>query len=161
MLIPLGKEVNIFFFDSDHVGNRVSHCSHTVIMIYLNMTPIVWYSKRQNTVKTNIFSAELIALRIATDLIESLICKLIMMGIPLAEPARVMCDNQSVVVSRPFSEPTLKKKHCSVAHHRVREILAAGNILIYYESTASNIADLFTKVLTANKSFSLIQSILS
>ena len=83
------------------------------------------------------------------------------MGVPLIEPARVMCDNQSVVISGSFPESTLKKKHCSIAYHKVREAVAAGKILIYYENTASNIADLFTKVLTTNKRWPLIQGVLS
>ena len=101
---PLGKEVNInCFVDSDHAGNCVTRCSHTGIMIYLNMAPIIWYSKRQNTIETSTFGAELIALNIATELIESLRYKLRMMGVPLAGPARVMCDNQSVGISGSFS----------------------------------------------------------
>ena len=125
------------------------------------MAPIIWFSKKQNTVESSTFGAELIALKIATELIESLRYKLRMMGVPLAGPARVMCDNQSVVISSSFPESTLKKKHCSIAFHRVREVVAAGKLLIYYERTGSNIADLFTKVLTANKRFPLVQSVLS
>ena len=159
---PLGKEVNInCFVDSDHAGNRVTRRSHTGIMIFINMAPIIWFSKKQNTVESSTFGAELIALKIATELIESLRYKLRMMGVPLAGPARVMCDNQSVVISSSFPESTLKKKHCSIAYHRVREAVAAGKLLIYYERTGSNIADLFTKVLTANKRFPLVQSVLS
>ena len=159
---PLGKEVNInCFVDSDYAGKRATRRSHSGIMMYVNMAPIIWYSKKQNTVESSTFGAELIALKIAIELIESLRYKLRMMGIPLAGPARVMCDNQSVVISGSFPESTLKKKHCSIAYHRVREAVAAGKLLIYYERTASNIADLFTKVLTANKRFPLIQSVLS
>ena len=84
-----------------------------------------------------------------------------MMGVQLSVPARVMCDNQSVVIIGSFPESTLKKKHCSIAYHKVREAVAAEKISIYYENTDSNIADLFTKVLTANKRWPLIQGILS
>ena len=159
---PRGKHVNInVFVDSDHAGNVVTRRSHTGIMIFLNMAPIQWYSKKQNTIESSTFGAEFIALKIATELVESLQYKLRMMGVPLIEPARVMCDNQSVVISGSFPESTLKKKHCSIAYHKVREAVAAGKILIYYENTTSNIADLFTKVLTANKRWPLIQGVLS
>ena len=162
MPLPRGKPVNInVFVDSDHAGNTVTRRSHTGIMIFINMAPIQWYSKKQNTVETSTFGAEFIALKIATELIESLQYKLRMMGVQLSGPARVMCDNQSVVISGSFPESTLKKKHCSIAYHKVREAVAAEKILIYYENTDSNIADLFTKVLTANKRWPLIQGILS
>ena len=84
-----------------------------------------------------------------------------MMVIPLAGPTRVMCDNQSVVISGSFPESTLKKKDCSIVYHRVREAVTVGKVLIYYDITAPNIADLFTKVLTANKRLPLVQSVLS
>ena len=159
---PRGKHVSInVFVDSDHAGNVVTRRSHTGIMIFLNMAPIQWYSKKQNTIESSTFGAEFIALKIATELVESLQYKLRMMGVPLIEPARVMCDNQSVVISGSFPESTLKKKHCSIAYHKVREAVAAGKMLIYYENTTSNIADLFTKVLTANKRWPLIQGVLS
>ena len=159
---PRGKPVNInVFVDSDHAGNVVTRRSHSGIMIFVNMAPIQWYSKKQNTIESSTFGSEFIALKIATELIESLQYKLRMMGVPLSGPARVMCDNQSVVISGSFPESTLKKKHCSIAYHKVREAIAAGKFLIFYENTETNIADLFTKVLTANKRWPLIQGVLS
>jgi len=68
---PLGKEVNInVFVDADHAGNKKTRRSHTGIIVYINMAPIIWYSKQQTTVKTSNFSFDLIALRIATEMIE-------------------------------------------------------------------------------------------
>ena len=73
------------------------------------MAPIIWLSKKQNTVKSSSVGAELVALKIATELIKLQRYKLRMIGVPLAGPARVMCDNQSVVISSSFPESTLKK----------------------------------------------------
>ena len=159
---PRGQSVDInVFVDSDHAGNRVTRRSHTGILIYCNMAPVLWYSKRQNTVETSTFGSEFVALKIATELIEGLRYKLRMFGVPLSGPARVFCDNESVVKSSTFPESALKKKHCSVAYHKVREAVAADKLLIYYESTDTNIADLFTKVLPIQKRLPLIQSVLS
>ena len=60
------------FVDSDHAGNVVTRRSHTRIMIFINMAPDQWYSKKQNTIETSTFGAEFIALKIVTELIESL-----------------------------------------------------------------------------------------
>ena len=159
---PRGNPVNIsIFVDADHAGNRVTRRSHTGIVIYCNLAPIIWYSRRQNTVETSTFGSEFIALKIATELNDSLIYKLRMFGVPVAGPSRVMCDNEAVVKSSSFAESTLKKKHCSIAFHRVRESVASGRLLIYYEHTSSNLADLFTKVLSASKRVPLIQGLLS
>ena len=68
---PRGEMVNInSFVDSDHAGNMVTRRSHTGIIIYLNMAPIAWYSKRQNTVESSTFGSEFIALKTLTKLIQ-------------------------------------------------------------------------------------------
>ena len=38
-------DINVFV-DADHAGNRVTRRSHTGIIIYGNMSPIMWFSKR-------------------------------------------------------------------------------------------------------------------
>ena len=95
------------------------------------MTPIIWYSKRQNTVEMSTFGSEFIVLCIATELIESLRYKLRMFGVPIAGPARVFCDNESVVKSSSVPKSRIKKKHCSIAYQRVREAIAAGTLIVF------------------------------
>jgi hypothetical protein len=49
--IPRGNEVDLrLFVDSDHAGEQFKRPSRTGFVIYLNMAPIVWFSKRQPTV---------------------------------------------------------------------------------------------------------------
>ena len=125
------------------------------------MAPIVWYSKKQTVVESSTFGSEFLALKTAVDLIESLTYKLRMLGVPIDGQARIFCDNESVVVSSSFPESVLKKKTSSIAYNRVREAIAAEKILMYFESTKSNIADLFTKVLNLECRRPLIESLLS
>ena len=161
MPTPRGEAVTInAFVDADHAGNLVTRRSHTGILLYCNLAPIQWFSKRQNTVESSTFGSEFIAMKIATELIEALTYKLRMFGVPISGPARIFCDNESVVKSSSFPESTLKKKHCSIAYHKVREAVAAGKQLIYYEHTSSNLADLFTKVLSYSKRSGLVDAIL-
>ena len=107
------------------------------------------------------FGSEFIALRIATEMVEALRYKLRMFGVGLSGPARVFCDNEAVVKSSTMPESRLKKKHCSIAYHRAREAVAAGKLLIYYESSETNLADLLTKSLSRSKRDPLVESILS
>jgi len=60
------------FVDADHAGNLLTRRSQSGILIFLNKSPITWYSKQQNTVESSTFGSEFIAMRIATDLIMSL-----------------------------------------------------------------------------------------
>lgn len=83
-----------------------------------------------------------------------------MFGVPISGPARVFCDNESVVNSSSFPDSRLKKKHCSIAYHKTREAIAAGIMLVYYENSSSNLADLLTKLLPANKRTPLVDGLL-
>ena len=62
-------------------------------------------------------------------MVEGLLYKLRMFGVPINDEARIFCDNESVVKGSTFPESTLKKKHISIAFHRIRESVAAGNFL--------------------------------
>ena len=161
MPIPRGKSVQITVFcDANHAGNVLTRRSQTGIVIYINMTPIIWISKRQNTVESSTFGSEFLALKHATELIKGLRYKLKMLGIPIDGPARLLCDNESVVINGSFPESVLKKKHCSIAYHIVRESIAAGIIFLYWEGSKTNIADLFTKLLPNPVRQHLIQAML-
>ena len=143
---PLGKAVQLnCFVDADHAGNVVTRRSHTGILVYLNMSPIWWYSKRQNTVESSTYSSEFIALKTATEQLISLRYKLRMFGIPIDGPARIFCDNEAVYKSSINPSTQLKKKHQSIAYHLVRENVAGGTIIVYKEDGESNLADILTK----------------
>jgi hypothetical protein len=107
------------FVDGDDAGNHVTRRSHMVIIIFCNRAPIIWFSKHQNTAETSSFGSELVAAYIAVELIEGLRYKLRMFGIPIKGPTNVFCDNQSVVTNATKPESTLKRKHNSIAYHRV------------------------------------------
>jgi hypothetical protein len=158
---PRGNPVQMTcFVDSDHAGNRVTHRSHTGILIFLNCAPIIWFSKAQNTVETSTFGSEFVAMKIAVELIEALRYKLRMFGIPLEGAANVLCDNQAVVTNASIPESTLKKKHNAIAYHRVREAVAAKTIRITKEPTETNVADMLTKPLAGPKLHELCKRIL-
>lgn len=153
-----GHSVTISCFeDANHAGDVVDRRSQTGILIFMNRAPIIWYSKRQASVEVSTFGAEYCALRIATELIESLRYKLRMFGVPIDGPASVFCDNESVYKNTTIPESTLKKKHHSIAYHRCREAVAAGTIRVAKQGTTKNLADLFTKVLTAARRSFLLE----
>ena len=148
------------FVDANHAGNKLTRRSHTGIIIYLNCSPILWYSKAQSTEESSTFGSEFVAMRIMVELLESMRYKLRMMGIPIDGPANVFCDNKSVVTNATVPTSTLKKKHNSIAYHRVREAVAAGVLQIAKVHTSENLADLLTKSLAGPQLKQLIQKIL-
>jgi hypothetical protein len=135
------------FVDADHAGCKATRRSHTGVILFVNKAPILWYSKRQNTVETSTFGSEFCAMKTAIDMIEGLRYKLRMMGIPLIGPTSVFCDNESVVKNSTAPESQLKKRHNAIAYHRAREAQAAKIIRIAWESGDTQIADLLTKLM--------------
>ena len=149
---PRGKTVTIdCYVDADHAGCRMTRRSHTGVLIFCNRAPILWHSKRQNTVETSTFGSEFIAMRTAVEMIEGLRYKLRMFGVPIDSPANVYCDNEAVVRNTTSPESTLKKKHNAISYHRVREAVAARTLRIAKEDTLTNLADMLTKPLPTVK----------
>ena len=53
---PIGWAINMnCFVESDYAGDKVTICSMTGILLYLNSTPIIFYSKQKNVVKRSTF----------------------------------------------------------------------------------------------------------
>ena len=149
---PRGKEVSTHcFVDANLAGNTVTRRSQMGILLFVNKAPITWLSKRTNTVESSTFGSEIVAMRSAVDLIESLRYKLRMFGIPIEGPTDIFCDNEAVTKNCGTPESTLKKKHHSIAYHRNREAVAAGTIRIAKEDSETNLADVFTKLMAAVK----------
>jgi hypothetical protein len=160
MPVPRGNGVDTTcFHDSSHANNVVTRRSQTGFIIFVNNAPIVWYSKRQNTVESSTFGSEFVAARAALEAVEALRYKLRMFGIPLNGPTTMFCDNNSVCNNCRTPTSTLNKKHNSICYHRVREAVAADKIRMAKEPTESNLADLFTKILGGHQRRFLLRSI--
>jgi hypothetical protein len=148
------------YVDADHAGCRVTRRSHTGLIILVQNAPIIWYSKRQNTVEASTFGSEFIAMKTAVEQVEALRYKLRMMGVEIDGPANVYCDNEAVFKNSTFPESVIKKKHNSIAYHRTREAQASGTIRVAWESGETNIADLLTKLLPGPRLRDLIRMVL-
>ena len=96
--------------------------------------------------ESSTFGSELVAMRIARDMIVALRIKLRMMGVPIVGPCDLFCDNLGVVKNTSIPESTLNKKHNAINYHAVREAAAANILRVGKEATESNLADLLTKM---------------
>ena len=122
--------------------------------------PIIWFSKKKNTVESSTFGSKFVALRIAQDLIVALRYKLRMFSVLLDKPTDVMCDNQGVVKNTILPQTTLRKKHNAVNYYMVREAAATGILRVVKEDTETNWADLLTNILGWKKRHKLIPNII-
>lgn len=63
---PLVKPVVMqCYVDADHAADKLTRRSQTGILIFLNMAPITWFSKRQNYVETSTFGSEFCACKVS------------------------------------------------------------------------------------------------
>ena len=144
----LGKEVRIrCYFDADHAHDLVTRRSITGILIYVNKTPIKWYSKRQPTVETSTYASELTAERIIVKQIIAFRYMLIMMGVKVVDPSIMLGDNNGMVLNTTIPGSVLKKKNCAVAYHRVREAYCGGLMIMAHVRSEHNRADVLTKAM--------------
>ena len=80
------------YADADHAGNLETWRSHTGILIYLNNSLIIWFSKWQNMVEYSSFGSKFLASIIDMELLVSLRYKLRMFLVPIDGPVNVFFD---------------------------------------------------------------------
>ena len=145
---PKGPKVRITVYkDADHAHDLVTRRSVTGVLLFLNNTPVRWISKRQKTVETSTHGSELVAAKIATELVLEYRYALRMMGSEPDGPALMLGDNNSVVMNCTMPSSVLKKKHAACSYHRVREAIAGGILKFAHIPSSMNYSDILTKPL--------------
>ena len=146
--------------DADHAHCEVTRRSVTGILVFVNSTPVRWYSKMQKTVETSTYGSELVASRIATDIAIEFRYNIRMMGFALDGPANIFGDNQAVILNTTIPSSQLKKKIHGCAYHRIREMIACRAIRFMHCSSIYNAADVLTKPLGGIAHRRLVEPIL-
>jgi hypothetical protein len=114
--------------DADHEHCEVTRLSVSGVLVFINSTPVRWYSKMQKTVETSTYGSELVAARIATDIAMEFRYNIRMMGFTLDGPVNMFGDNQSVILNTTIPSSQLKKKIHACAYHRIREMITCRAI---------------------------------
>ena len=84
-------------------------------------------------------------------MVEALRYKLRMFGEPLDGAANVFCDNEAVYKNTVMPESAIWKNYHFIDFHKCQEAVAAKKIRVANQGTLKNLADLSTKVLTADR----------
>ena len=109
--------------------------------------PIVFYSKRQNSVDTLTFGSEFASMKQAVELLKGLWRKLRMFGTPANRPASMHCDDEAVCKSASMPKSVLSRKMHGASHHFCKEAFATDKVRAAKEDILTNLADPFAKVL--------------
>jgi hypothetical protein len=150
--VTRGKAIDLrLFVDSDHAGEHFTRRSRTGFVIYQNMAPIVWFSKRQPTVESSVFGADFFAMKKGIETTRGIHYKLRMMGVAIDGSTYVYGDNMLVVHSTQRPESVLKKKSNAICYHAVRGSDAMGESIIGHIPYVNNPADICTKAMSGGQ----------
>jgi hypothetical protein len=105
------------YVDADNAHDLVTRRSITGILVMLNNNPIRWVSKRQKTLETSTYGSELVASRIAMELILEVRYMIRSLGVALDGPELMIGHNMSVVLNTTVPSSVLKKKHNASEYH--------------------------------------------
>ena len=64
---------------------------------------------------------------------------------------RLQCDSQSAIYLAKHQVYHARTKHIDVRFHKVRELIATGDLILEKVHTSENAANMLTKTITANK----------
>ena len=144
----LGKIVQINdFVDTDLEWELTTCRQQTGILIFLNISPTIWYSKQHHNVEARTYGLEFVTMQILVKILLGLCYKLCTFEVPLDGPYNVFYDNDDVACTTILAENTLKEKDLSIAYYKAREAVACGAMLVFFKRSGSNLSDCLTKVL--------------
>ena len=135
------------YFDSNHAHDEVTRRSVTGVLIYVGSCPIFAISKRQGSIATSTYSAEICAARVGTEEAVNICCMLRALGVPCKVPTKLIGDNMGSLISVKNPGTPCKRKTTEISYHFVRERSAQGTVEIWKIGTDFNLSDAFTKPL--------------
>mgnify|MGYP001803640081 CR=1 FL=1 len=155
---PKGITVRIVtFVDANLYHCKITGRAATGILVFVNQTPVDWYSRKQPTVETATYGSEFVAAKTATEQIMDLRFVFRAKGVPIADQSYLLGDNQSVITSSTIPHSLLSKRHNALAYHRVRSAVAGGYLKFCYLASKQNVADIMTKFLNKNELWAQIK----
>ena len=110
-----------------------------------NLTPMMWYSKKQATSETATYGAEFLAARTCIEQVIDLRNSFRYLGVPVFNTSYVWGDNESQIHSSTVPYARLGKRHNILSFHYVRSLLAKGFIVLSHIPSAFNVADTLSK----------------
>ena len=150
--VATGKFMSTHCFVSvNYYGDTETRGSQTIILLFCNSAPIIWFRNMQNSVEASMFGLEFTEMKNSVETIEALLYKLRMFGVQIDGTTNIFFDNGEVFVNTTQPKLTLSKNHHSIAYHRAREAVEAGSVRVSKEHTPANLDGLLTKTMAAPK----------
>ena len=135
-----------YFVDASHSADKVTWRSCTDLLIFINKSPIMYYSKTQNLLETSVFGSKFMEIKQPIKMLKLLCYNQVMFGIPIESPASVNRHNKTVYKNVSLPSSVLSKKMYSISYCFCNEPVAAEIIRIAKEDVTIILVNIFTKV---------------
>jgi hypothetical protein len=137
------------YTDADYGGSRIDGRSTSGYCTFLGGNLVTWRSKKQNVVARSSAEAEFRSM--ALGICELLWLKIILndLKVKWESPMRLFCDNKSTIAIAHDPVQHDRTKHIEIDRHFIKEKLDSGLICTPFVSTSDQLADVFTKGLSA------------
>jgi hypothetical protein len=149
-----GVESESVQFASDaSYGDHADRKSSAGYICLMYGGPVDWKASKQPTITTSTTEAELLGLSEAGKHLQWWRRMLQQVGIQLAHPIVIDCDNQRTIalINSDAGAFDTKLRHADIHYHWVRQEAQAGRITIRWVPTAQMVADGLTKILPRQK----------
>ena len=150
-LNPSDNEDVVGYCDSDWAGDLDDRRSTSGYVFCIGAGPISWRSKKQSCVALSSAEAEYMALASASQ--EALWIRelLTSLNVHVSAPTLINVDSQSAIDMTKNPKFHGRAKHIDIKYHFTREKVSEKLIALCYCPSSENLADVFTKGLTAEK----------
>jgi hypothetical protein len=138
------------YCDADLAGCVDSRKSTTGFFFSLNGAAVSWHAKLQGVVALSTTEAEYVAL--ATAGCDALFLRGLLSELGFPQPSTVIFeDNSGCIALTKDSVLHSRTKHIDIRFHRIRDMVASGDVVITYCPTDQMYADGLTKILPKSK----------
>lgn len=145
-----GQSSVVGYVDADYAGGLDDRRSTTGYVFTLAGGPICWRSMVQPLVALSTTESEYMAVTEAAK--EALWLKGLVKELGMDQGGvQLYCDSQSAIYLAKHQVYHARTKHIDVRFHKVRELIAMGDVILEKVHTSENAADMLTKTVTADK----------
>jgi len=142
------------YSDSDFTGCKLDRKRTSGTCHLLGSSLILWHSKKQACVALSTAEAEYIAVGSCCAQILWIKQQLEDFGLKMSK-VPLLCNNTSAINLTKNHIQHSRTKHIEVRHHFIRDHIANGDCEIKFVSTERQLADIFTKLLSKDRFYSL------
>ncbi|KAA0060254.1 gag/pol protein [Cucumis melo var. makuwa] len=139
------------YTDSDFQTDRDSRKSILGSVFTLNGGAVVWRSIKQGCIADSTMEAEYVAAcEVAKEAVWLRKFLIDLEVVPnMSKPITLYCDNSGAVANSREPRSHKRGKHIKRKYHLIREIVQRGDVIVTQIASTHNVADPFTKPLTA------------